>query len=164
MKTYNQSVHGFFTIGEKVIPNDNRNSDFIKMNQEVADGEAEIILGTISLEQVKGEKKAQIDNRTDELIFAGITHNSVNFKINVEKEISAIALNSARMAGMNMAGKKFRARSETYVFESTADFDAWFAQAFTRVETILISGSELKDLVDEAETAEEIELIVDERV
>jgi len=164
MKTYIQSIHGFFTIGEKVIPNDSRNSDFIKMNQEVADGEAEIILVTISLEQVKAEKKAQIDKRTDELILAGINHNSVDFKITIEKEISAIALNTVRMAGGDMAGKKFRSAEGTYTFTSTADFDAWFATAFGRVESVIIEGSEMKDLVDAASNQAEVEEIVDDRV
>jgi hypothetical protein len=135
-----------------------------KMMKEIADGVSTLENVTVSLDELKEEKKQAIDEKSDLLIEQGITHNAVDFKINIEKEITAMGLNAARMAGADMAGKKFRAKNETYTFVDTADFDAWFNAAFARVEQVLIAGSELKDAVDAAVDQAALDLIVDDRV
>lgn len=150
--------------GGTSFPADESNYLYVQMMAEVAAGESSIIAPGLTLDDLKASKKVSIDAKTDVLIEQGITHNSVEFKINLEKEITALGLNSARMAGADMAGKKFRARNQTYTFVDTADFDIWFNAAFTRVESLLISGSELKDQVDAAADQAALDAIVDNRV
>jgi hypothetical protein len=153
-----------YTCEGLTIPDDANNFFYIKMMQEVTDGISTIEEITVSFDDIKARKKQEINKKTDTLIAQGITHNSVEFKINVEKEISAMALNAARSAGADMAGKKFRAKDQTYTFVDTADFDAWFNAAFARVESLLVSGSELKDQVDAAADQAALDAIVDNRV
>lgn len=159
--------YGYYSDGLRTIPNDPDNPQYQEMMQEVAGGVSNIVTVSavvLTLDDFKTEKKLEIDRKTDQLIEAGITHNSVEFKINLEKEITALGLNSARMAGADMAGKKFRAKDQTYTFVDTADFDAWFNTAFARVESLLVSGSELKDQVDAAADQAALDAIVDNRV
>lgn len=157
-------IDGWYIGNNKAIPEEPDNYNYFKLMKEVSLGISTIITLGPTLDELKAAKKLEIDTKTDQLIEAGIIHNSVDFKINLEKEITALGLNSARMAGADMAGKKFRAKDQTYTFVDTADFDAWFNAAFTRVESLLISGSELKDQVDAAADQAALDAIVDNRV
>jgi hypothetical protein len=123
-----------------------------KIDAEVEAGDAEIISFVKDLDSHKKSAKTKVNKRTDVLILAGVNHNSVDFKINIEKEITALGLQSMRLAGVDMQGKKFRGENTTYEFASTTDFDTWFALAFGRVEQVIIKGSELKDIIDAVDT------------
>ena len=147
----------------KAIPNDPRNKDFMKMNEEVSNGEAEIIEYQVDLDQYKASNKREIDKKTESLISSGFIHNDVQFEINIEKEVSALALNNVRMAGTDMTGKKFRAKNAGYTFLSNDDFDAFFSAGFGRLEFLINGGSDLKDAIDEASNFDEVDAIIDER-
>ncbi len=162
-KIYKQNSSGSFSIGNKTIPNDESNRDFKLMQKEVSDGQASIETNEVQLDQYKLDKKNAIDKRTDELILLGFNHNSTDFKINLEKEVAAIALNNVRMAGGDMAGKKFRAKNRGYTFASTADFDAFFQAGFGRLESLINDGSDLKDAIEDCTTVAEVDAISDDR-
>jgi hypothetical protein len=166
-KQYKETGHGYFELDfngvRKIIPDEIMNADYRKMQAEVADGKAVIVEFTVDLEQYKATKKTAINQKTDELIADGIIHNSVQFKINLEKEINALGLKTQRDANVDMTGKKFRADGQTYAFTDTADFDSWFSAAFGRVEQVLIEGSELKDNIDAAVDVAGVDAITDDR-
>jgi len=172
MIQYKQTSEGYFIIdvarsnGEivaRTIPNDKRNKDFRLMNELVSSGEAEIIPMPVDLENHKKEKKNAIDLKTDTLIDSGFSHNSVEFKITMHKQIAALALMIKRMNAQNMSGAKFRGRNRGYVFEDDADFDAMFNTGFARIQALIDAGSDLKDAVDDCTTVAEVDAISDDR-
>lgn len=115
------------------------------------------------LETKRLVREAEVQNKTAALIEAGFDHGGKNFKVNLDKETAAIALNLKRMAGADMTGTKFRARGRGYVFTSTGDFDTWFAKGFGRLQQIIDDGSDLKDAIDDATTEAELNAVIDDR-
>jgi len=168
MKNYIQIPSGafLFTKDNSVtisIPDDEGNAAYMKMMQEVSDGDAQIVAYTVDLETHKKIKKNQIDSKTETLVEAGFTHNGTDFKVDTYKQLTAIALMLQRMQAAPMAGKKFRAKDYGYSFADNADFDAFFVTGFARIESLINAGSDLKDLVTDAIDSAAVDAIVDDR-
>lgn len=150
-----------------VIPDNMNNGDraIMQGHLDADPATAQIIAynSVLPLAEQKIIRNREINEQTDALILAGVNHNGVDFKINIEKEVTALGLHTQRVGGADMTGKKFRAKDTTYTFADTADFDAWFAAAMTRVEDTIIAGSELKDQIDAAADQAALDAIVDNR-
>jgi hypothetical protein len=170
MKDYIESYDKtYFTFEGMSIPNDARNLDFHNMQKEIAAGDAQIIVWVQDLVSYKKAAKEAINKKTDELILKGVNHNGVDFSGSIEKQASGLALNVLRVAGGDMTGEKFRGKnettgdSETYSFADTADFDAFFGAALTKIKTILNDGFQLKDDIDAATDIAGVDAVVDAR-
>lgn len=110
----------------------------------------------------QAEKIAAIDSKTQSLIYAGFGHGTIMLSMSDSAQINFLGLQSMA-AGLTFPYSMTTLNDTKYFVESVEELQTIISNAFAHKETAIKSGQDLKELVLDAATIDEVSLILDER-
>ena len=145
----------------------------IAFSDDLTPGEVTTLDGVVSsciaafspLPVVKQAKIACIDARTDELIAEGFVYQGKQFSLSLPSQAKMMGTHQVRNDSQLVYPIKWNNIDDTdyYNIQNPADLDGFYFTGLGTVRAHLDSGSDLKDLVNQATTVAEVEAVVDPR-